>query len=367
MISRRIFIKNTAKASLFSFFYWSFGELLASTNDQDLDHWKELVEYARWCPTVHNLQPHKLKVISSTEAQLYYDPSRLLPVGDPDSVFATVALGIFIEHLSVAASFYGKRIEIKEVFKPVDIKTNDLTLFATLKLVGLPIKEDLSRDLILKRRTSRLHYDGNPLKQITLDKIKTEGKKYGHEFYTSSDKELIDLIIEINQETLFYDLNSKAEREELDRLFRYTKQQAETKRDGLWARCMGFPGRLVKSVFRHHQKWEKGMRKKMLASYYSSSFKGTSTICWITGAFDNTAHWLDAGRMLARMWLTFTAEGAYIHPLGSLITNVAAYKKINEKLETDGSEGKLWFLFRAGYSHEPARSYRLNTDEILFK
>ena len=35
---------------------------------------------------------------------LYYDPGRALPVGDPKGIFVTVALGVFIRHLSIAAA-----------------------------------------------------------------------------------------------------------------------------------------------------------------------------------------------------------------------------------------------------------------------
>src|ERR1044071_458371 len=105
MQSRRKFMRNSFSALLLAGFMFPFKKLFAYPRSKnDLPAWTELVEYARWCPSVHNLQPHKLKIISETEAELYYDPVRLLPVGDPHSIFVTVAMGIFVEHLSIAAS-----------------------------------------------------------------------------------------------------------------------------------------------------------------------------------------------------------------------------------------------------------------------
>jgi hypothetical protein len=69
--------------------------------------------------------------------------------------------------------------------------------------------------------------------------------------------------------------------------------------------------------------------------------------------------------MLARIWLLFTQEGIYIHPFGSLITNKKAYATINKLFSQAGHDKKLWLIFRAGYSKEPARSYRLSTNEII--
>jgi len=368
LYSRRTFLKNGIKATFFIAFLSPFRQLFASSkNETKFPSWTELVEYARWCPNVHNLQPHKIKIISETEADLYYDPSRLLPVGDPNAIFVTVAMGIFVEHLSISAASYDMKVEIAEVYNPITTSATVETLFAKLKLIPTLEEEELDKELITKRRTSRLHYDGKPLKQGTLDKIKKQAEKFEHDFFSSSDKELVDFVEELNQQTLFEDLESKPARDELDHLFRYTEEEAETKKDGLWAKCMGFSGSLMKSVFIHHERWEKGLRKKILKNYYKSSFKGTTTICWFGGKFNNTNDWLNAGRMLARNWLLITKENAYIHPFGSLITNSGAYKKINEKFTQPKEDKKIWMIFRAGYSKEPTRSFRLSTEEIIIK
>lgn len=364
--SRRQFLREGLCVGLLAIVYDPLQKIFAhNKSKRNLPSWKELIDYARWCPTVHNLQPHKLKIISDTDAHLYYDPARLLPIGDPDCVFVTVAMGIFIEHLSLAAAISGHEVVITKVFDPIKTTSVGLIKFATLRLITSERKEELDRELILKRRTSRLHYNGEPLTGNSLNSIKDEASKYGHELFWSSEKKMADAIIKLNQQTLFEDLESKANRDELNGLFRYTAKEAETKKDGLWSRCMCFPGKLMKSVFSHHQKWDHGLRKKMLAAYYKNSFKGSETICWLNGKFDNTADWLNAGKILTRIWLRLTDEGAFIHPFGSLITNQQAYKKINDMCVHANGDKKLWMIFRAGYSKEPARSYRLSTEEII--
>ena len=100
---RRGFIKNITFATFSMSFLLPFKSIFGFTNSFP-PSWIEILEIAKWCPTVHNLQPQKLKIISETEAHLYYNPKRLLPIGDPKSIFATVTMGIFIEHLSIAAA-----------------------------------------------------------------------------------------------------------------------------------------------------------------------------------------------------------------------------------------------------------------------
>lgn len=345
-----------------------FEKLFSNSNKiKHIPTWQEIIEIARWSPTVHNLQPHKLKIISETEAHLYYDPTRLLPVGDPNSIFATVAMGVFIENLAIVASSFEYKLEVKEINSPISINAKEQTKFASLTLISSKEKDNLDKDLILKRRTSRLQYNGKALGEDVITQIKNEALKFNHECFTSNNEDFIDLIIDLNQKTLFEDLESKENREELDKLFRYTDDEAKLKKDGLWATCMGFSGSLMKSIFKNHQKWEKGLRKKILSNHYKHSFNGTSTLCWFGGAFDNTDDWINAGRMFARNWLILTKENAYLQPFGSLITNKGAFEKINATLDLPKDEKKIWLIFRAGYSKEPARSFRLTTDEIIIK
>ncbi len=365
--SRRLFIQKTAATALVALFTNSVTKLFAISCNTDVNIWEELVEYARWCPTVHNLQPHRLKVISKNEAHLYYDPTKLLAVEDPQAIFTTIALGIFIECLSVAASPHKLKIEITKLYEPIVTSAKEITLFATLKLVKGDGIETLERSLILQRKTSRLHYDGKALSSETVFKIKKETEKSEHQFFSTNDEKIVNEIISLNQKTLFEDLKSNEVRGELERLFRYTKEDAEKKKDGLWSECMCFSGSLLKSVFTHPKKWQKGLLKKLLKKNYTASFNGTKTICWLGGKFENEKDWLHAGKVLATNWLLLTKENAFIHPFGSLITNENAYKKINEICTQPNNGKKIWMIFRAGYSKEPAHSFRLPVTEIIIK
>jgi hypothetical protein len=105
----------------------------------------------------------------------------------------------------------------------------------------------------------------------------------------------------------------------------------------------------------------------MLRKTYRSSFDGTSSICWISGKFQTPADWLEAGKFFARNWLLLTQEGAYLQPLGSLITNTGAYKTLQSELPSPKQGNELWLLYRAGYSDEPTRSYRLDTNDLLIQ
>ena len=203
------------------------------------------------------------------------------------------------------------------------------------------------------KRTKRLNHAH---KQSTYQSAGIAGQTRHHSGHKT---------FEANQKTLFDDLNNDQTRAELDRLFRYTDADAEKYKDGLWYKAMCFPGKLMRSVFQQHEKWNQGMRSRVLGSYYQHSFAGTQTICWFTGKFESPTDWLNAGYMFARTWLLLTKHNAYLHPFGTLITNHEAYAKMNQLMNTGASEKKLWMIFRAGYSKVPVRSYRLSTKEII--
>lgn len=358
---RRHFIKQ---ASFLPLMHPMLAFLTKKTKIWSISNWESIVDLARWCPTVHNLQPHRIKVLSETAATLYYDSKRLLPIGDPDEKFTRVALGIFIEHLSIAASAYGKRITISKIYD-YSHKQTGLIPFAELVIENLLGNESIVPETIMKRRTSRGEYFPKSITSKTFRKIKNEADNAGHSFKCSNNLQLVEFLKEVNQEALFHDLADDAMRNELDSLFRYSEAEALKSQDGLSAKCMGFNGSLLKNVFRNHKKWTQGLRAKILGKTYSDSLDGTQSIGWLQGEFSTTEDYIKAGRLLARIWLRITEDGAYIHPFGSLITNQTAYQKIYKKLYPSEDAGHFWMIFRVGFSKRPARSLRLDLSEII--
>src|ERR1051326_2461914 len=96
--------------------------------------WEELLEYARWTASPHNIQPWKLRIRSATAADLLYVPSRLLPDTDPTGFFTMVGFGSFLASLEVAAAPLGLAVEARLVARRLDPKAEGLPVFAGLRL-----------------------------------------------------------------------------------------------------------------------------------------------------------------------------------------------------------------------------------------
>lgn len=328
--------------------------------------WVDLLDYARWAPSPHNTQPWKIQPLSSAEAALYYDPGRLLAVEDTEYRFFFVAIGIFCECLQIAARARGLDVAVKYVTEHITDEADEPQLLAKLRLVPITGPEPLDPRLIKLRSTSRLPYDGQPLSELALTELALEAERFGHSFKYRLDREFIEWVLELDQETLFYDLQDPATRQEITSWFRFTSREAETKRDGLWSRCFGFPGWLLRFFLnRTYLLQMPGIRQATMA-YYSRSMTGVATVGWLAGPFTDTADWETAGHLLARFWLILTRHGGSLHPFGSVITNVRSHKRMAERLAESEADGRLvWLLLRLGYSQEPPRSKRLAVADLL--
>lgn len=64
-------------------------------------------------PSAHNTQPWRTKLVSGTEARIYFDPHRLLPATDPPGRQLCLSHGTLLEMMAIAASHLGYRARIE--------------------------------------------------------------------------------------------------------------------------------------------------------------------------------------------------------------------------------------------------------------
>jgi hypothetical protein len=330
-----------------------------------VDRWRILVEYARWAPSPHNIQPWQLQPLGALEAELRYVPERLLPDTDPGGVFTVCGLGIFVEHLAIAARADGFDLEVDYDGAPLDPAADGPQPFARLRLVERSVEEPLTPELLLERRTSRLPYDGEPVAADVLAELERLAADSGHAFAFSSDPSTVDWVLGLNCDTMFYDMEDPVARNEVGRWIRYSNRAARRRRDGFSPDALGFPGWLLWLFVHVRPLFELPGVKQLIRRRYLRTMRGVRTVGWLTGPFWTPADAFTAGRMLARMWLTLTANGVYLHPFGSVITNTRARARLTERIGVDDAHGTPWLLVRLGRGEQPPRSLRLETDALL--
>lgn len=361
-MERRLFLKQVA--SVIGVSLLNPGKLISQNGWGTNNVWESILEYGRHSPSPHNLQPWKVKLISETAADLYYDPSRLIPVSDKENKFLTLAMGVFIETCAIKAAGMGFLMDFKDYNLPVESVKSTPQFFGKLSLQKKETKIEFDPELILQRKTSRLHYQPKPVDSKILESINETNTAFNHTFSYSSNCKMVTDVLELNRDTLFEDLNNTLVRDELKQWLRYSQASAQKTKDGLWSHCMNFPSKFMRSFFNHPTFYNHGLVKKIIDKYYLHSMAGTKTIGWINGPIDTHEHCIQAGRYLARLWLQLTKHNIYIHPFGSVITNKKALTKF---IEISSCGQDCWLLFRMGYSQTPPKSYRLSVNDILLK
>ena len=326
--------------------------------------WAELLEDARWAPSPHNVQPWRLRPRSDTTAELLYDPARLLPYTDPASAFMTLTLGLFVECLAVAAAARGLALDAMFPAAAAEPGAGAPRPYATVALRPGG-SDELDAELLLRRRTSRLPFDGRPLDEGVLAELRALAADRGHALEATSDPRLVEETLALNRETLFDDMRDERARVEVGAWLRFSAAEAARRRDGFSPAALGFPGWLLRLFFERHRLLDAPLVRRAVRRLHLRTTRGTRTVAWLTGPFATPEDWVAAGRMLARLWLTATRAGAHLHPFGSIVTNERANARLHELVGLDPSRGPLWLVMRLGYGEEPPRSHRLETDELL--
>ena len=329
--------------------------------------WADLVDDARWAASPHNLQSWLVRVRGATEAELLYDPARVLPQTDPLGRFVTVGLGVFTESLALAAAARGLALAVAYDGARIDAGARRPAPFARLSLAPAEVDEPLSVRLLHERRTSRLPYDGRAVPERLLEELRAIAGSGGQEFRWSSDPVLVREILALNEQTLFFDMTDATARREIGRWLRFSAAEAAHRGDGFSPAALGFPGPLLRLFFRAHRLAELPGVRDAVRSLYRRTMRGTPTVAWLQGPFEQPHEWLATGRLLQRLWLTLTKHGVQLHPFGSIVTNAAANARAHELLDLrpEAEAGTFWLAVRLGYSAEPPRSHRLETEQLL--
>jgi hypothetical protein len=327
--------------------------------------WHAAIEYARWTPSPHNTQPWRLRLRSATEAELYYDPRRLLPTTDPTGAFTMMGLATFVDYLGIATQAEGWSLDSTFSERPFDHTARKPVRFAKLTLTPSSSSPAFDPALITRRQTSRLPYDGRPADPRAMESARAIAVEHGHTLHWSNDADFVKWVVDLNRFTLFDDLDDDASRTELGRWIRATDREAIASSDGLWARCMRFPGWLLRAFFDDHARWGRGWRKEMCGRMLVSGMRGTRTVAWWSGPFNSPEDHRRAGRLLGRTWLEFTRRGVQVHPFGSVITNARAHRRFEERVGVPAEGSTLWILMRLGYSEAAPESRRVPISSIL--
>ncbi len=332
---------------------------------------KKTLAVAIHSPSAHNTQPRVFKILDEETLEVFYDPSRLLPIEDSIWRFLTATMWMLVESIHIASNEYGYLCEVdypNTLMLYQAVKNPIPKYFCTIKrsFQGKRIENRFSSDDILWRSTSRLEFDWEPVGNDIISDIVSFVSTSSFRVYFSDNKETISSILHLNADTIFEDLRIKETRDEIWWRSRYSNGEAKESGDGLRAKCMNISGLLMKLFFRHNWLFNLKATFPFSKSLIMKKSWWVGTVCRIISDFQRPDEWFQSWRDTMKLWLLCHQHGVYMHPFGSIITNENTNKQLRKLIDIhDHDPENLWLVVRLWKSKKPEKSYRIPLDQKI--
>jgi nitroreductase len=286
---------------------------------------RSLVRYATLAPSVRNSQPWRF-VIDGATVRLFADPARRLPVADPDRRELHLSLGCALENLLVAAAYLGYRHAVESFPDPADPELAAVAAFHPGPGQGL--LPPVSLETLELRRTPHRPFIGRPITPRLLERLRAVTGEPGVRMSlcdTPERRRTADVLSVRAVAGLFGD---PAYRQEM---------VGPIGGAGSWLASQA--GRLTLS---HADP------ARRLAQQISAVIRSAPVIGVVGSLADGPADQLRSGRVLERLWLTATAEGLALQPIGYAIEAPATREALAALFPEAGVHAQQ--LVRLGYA-----------------
>jgi hypothetical protein len=332
---------------------WSIDEKQFPYGGNSECRYEFLLRYAILAPSSHNSQPW-LFDITHDRLDLYADPTRALPVVDPENRELVISCGAALEYLCVSARYFGYAPSVS-----YHDWNDDADLLARFSF-GERIQPDATDiamfNAIPRRHTNRMKFDQEIVPQSVIEELKTfcEG-----------------------EDVIFHVLNEESDRNEVARMVtegdqiqgsdgRFRRELAAwvhanrtRSRDGMPGYAFGVGD--LSSVFAplvvRTFDWGNGQaaRDQQLAM-------GSPLLAVLKTIGDAPSDWINTGRALARVLLWLTHHHLSASFLNQPIEVQDLRLAFGQKL---GGDARPQILLRIGYGPETKPTPRRPVKEIM--
>jgi hypothetical protein len=200
------------------------------------DDFNFLVECAIKAPSGHNTQPWKFENID-TGIIIHPDFKRALPVVDTENYELYISLGCALENLLIAAKQKGYKCQVKYPENATSFIVIDITKDDSGKGA-----HDILFNEIIKRQVTKSKYNDKPLSNDVLQQLSSCFNFEGVSLRILNSKKNYETIIPLIIEANNLQFNNKDFLNELVYWIRFSKNEVEKRKDGIWSATMGMPG-----------------------------------------------------------------------------------------------------------------------------
>lgn len=303
-----------------------------------------LIRYAILAPSSHNAQPWAFAV-AGHGIEVFADPSRWLPVADPDRRELDLSLGCALENLVVAAEHFGFVPHVEHVDEARDGAPVARVRLQASKSERAPSRPAELFDEIANRRTNRSEYDGRPVPgavRVALERSITER---GIRLSLTEDPDVRRRVDEL-----------------LVRADALQFADAEWRRElGTWiGRGVFGTGWLISKMARlavSHLDLSGTVARKDRELLRSASLLGMMAVDEVTRVSR-----VKCGQVFERLFLVATNEGLALQPMNQILQVEELRDDFRAFLPDD--RGSPQILFRLGYAPPGEPSPRWPVEEV---
>jgi len=315
---------------------------------------KELIHYATLAPSGHNTQPW-LFSLKDDIIEIKPDYKRRLPIVDPDDHALFISLGCALENLIITANHFGFSADIK-----YNLSEDKAEVIKVKLTESNETKEASLFDAITKRQATRNKYDGKPLTDSDIQSLKDIAKQEGVIFNIVTQDREIEPLIKFVKEGNILQFGNKEFVNELVSWIRFSKSDAEKKRDGIRSAVMGAPsipqwfGKLI-------MKFNSGEKE---ANKCEDAIGNSSGLVLFISEDNSKQNWINVGRSFERFALKATQLGIKHAHLNMPCEEFEVRERLQKHLGLSKEQQTL-LLLRIGYSDPMPESLRRNVEEVI--
>lgn len=322
----------------------------------NLDPRLDAFRHAILAPNPHNMQPWRIRLIGTDQAEISCDLDRRLPQTDPLDRQIVIGFGCFIELAGIAASRRGMRMEVEAFPDGAGEPRLDSRPVARLRFVAQPgLAADPLAAVIRDRRSAKVPYDlARPVTAENLailggaasDRIRFEHTRSENEVRALRDLVTAAFALEFNTPRVLG--------ETID-VLRVGSREIDANPDGISVSGPFFEALSLLGADRVRE----GARDPQASSTkdqvdkYRKMFEASPAFVWLTGLGNSRGHQLAAGRSYVRLNLLATQLGLGLHPVSQALQEypeMAALFAESRRLCRVGPDETLQMLARVGYA-----------------
>lgn len=347
------------------------GDRPLSTVAQDSPPIVQALRYGITAPSAHNTQPWRIEVVSDTEARVYFDPARLLPVTDPPGRQVHISHGTLVEMTSIAATHLGYRTDVHVLPEGgMTLAEYGTKPTAHLSLVAdSQVAEDPLFAQILHRRSSRLPHTPQPLTDEERAAISAAATRPGLQPGWIGAQRMADAI-ECAVQGMTVEADDHGTFEETNQWFRFTDAEIATKGDGLNLDTAGMTGLPLAAArwTTRPSNWHSRLNRSGYLRTFTRTVRETRALLTLTTPANTMADWITTGRAYVRAQLNAAGYDLRFQPLSQTLQEFPQMDRLRARMDALADvtpPAKLQMLVRVGHTRTPALSPRRDLRGIL--